>query len=323
MLSSIQLADTQRTTSQLGLGCSGLGGSVGERESLRLLEIAYDEGIRHFDVAPSYGHGAAERCLGGFLRGRHSDVTVTTKYGILPPRQRSILDVARTLARPIARQWPALRKRIARTADRMKGHATFSIAEAQASLERSLQQLGVERVDLWLLHEATADDLTDGGLLKFLEDEVRRGRIGTFGIGSNSGRIPEIWVKQRKYCRVLQYEMQPFTAGPAPYPEAFLIHHRVVQEYFLKISAHLAQNKNLATSWSDALDLDLADRQNLVALLLKSALVAYPDRIVLFSSRSPAHIQANIRIAADAGWNERARRFLELVSKKENTHLLR
>ena len=38
--------------------------------SLRLLEAAYDAGIRHFDVAPMYGYGEAESCLGEF-RARH------------------------------------------------------------------------------------------------------------------------------------------------------------------------------------------------------------------------------------------------------------
>ncbi|HEX4020291.1 MAG TPA: aldo/keto reductase [Acidobacteriaceae bacterium] len=323
MLPSIQLADTGRTTSQLGLGCSGLGGSIGEKESVRLLEVAYDAGVRHFDVAPSYGHGAAERCLGRFLRGKHPDVTVTTKYGILPPKLGGALDLARKIARPITKRLPAFRKRVANAASGLKGHGDFSIPQARASLDRSLQELGLERVDVWLLHEATVDDLTNDALLEFLEDQVRRGRIGTFGIGSEAGRIPAIWENQPRYCRVLQSEWPGFASNTAQYPGAFRIHHRVVQEYFLKLSARLEQNSSLQKIWSDAVDLDLANRQNLIALLLKTALLVHPERIVLFSSRIPAHIQANIRAAADAGWDERAQCFYELVSHWENASLSR
>ena len=59
-------------------------GSISRRESLRLLEAAFDAGIRHFDVAPMYGYGEAEGCLGEFLQRHRADVTVTTKYGIPP-----------------------------------------------------------------------------------------------------------------------------------------------------------------------------------------------------------------------------------------------
>ena len=65
--------DNGRTTTRLGYGCSSLMGALGQKESLALLEAAYDAGVRHFDVAPLYGFGQAEGCLGEFLarhRGR-------------------------------------------------------------------------------------------------------------------------------------------------------------------------------------------------------------------------------------------------------------
>src|SRR5665213_3755850 len=105
-LPRIALADTGRETTRLGFGGAGLMGRLSERESLRLLETAYDAGIRHFDVAPSYGHGMAERCLGKFLRGKIDQVTVATKYGILSPQRAGLLDIARNVTRPVLRRLP-------------------------------------------------------------------------------------------------------------------------------------------------------------------------------------------------------------------------
>lgn len=320
-LPQIALADTGRATTQLGFGCSGLMGGISERESLRLLETAYDAGIRHFDVAPSYGHGAAERCLGKFMRGKSQQVTITTKYGILPPRHTGMLEMARQFARPVvrltAKRLPAIRQRVASAAAGLKGRANFSVAEARGSLNHSLRELGLERIDLWLLHEATAADMGDGALLEFLQEQVRLGRIGTFGIGSDAGSIPALWEQQRDYCRVLQFEWPGFAAALSSYPGAFLIHHRVLNENFFQLSAMLEQDKRLRQRWSEFVDLDLTDRKNLAALLVKAALFAHPDRIVLFSSRTPAHILANVGAAGDAGWNDRAERFREMILHRD------
>ena len=85
-MEQIRLASSGRETTRLGYGCSSIMGALGRRQSLRLLEAAYDAGIRHFDVAPMYGYGEAESCLGEFLQRHPGQLTVTTKYGIAPPK---------------------------------------------------------------------------------------------------------------------------------------------------------------------------------------------------------------------------------------------
>ena len=55
-MEQIRLASSGRETTRLGYGCSSIMGALGRRQSLRLLEAAYDTGIRHFDVAPMYGY---------------------------------------------------------------------------------------------------------------------------------------------------------------------------------------------------------------------------------------------------------------------------
>src|SRR5262245_32083549 len=73
-----------RTTTRIGLGCGRLIGGTSFRTSARLVEAALELGIRHFDVAPSYGLGTAEDVLGA-VPGGVRDVTVTTKIGAPRP----------------------------------------------------------------------------------------------------------------------------------------------------------------------------------------------------------------------------------------------
>ena len=57
----------------LGLGTAPLGGlysPVSDEQAHEVIGAAWDRGIRFFDTAPLYGHGASERRLGAVLRGK-------------------------------------------------------------------------------------------------------------------------------------------------------------------------------------------------------------------------------------------------------------
>ncbi len=47
--------------------------------------------------------------------------------------------------------------------------------------------------------------------------------------------------------------------------------------------------------------------------MLKAALVENPDSIILFSSKSAAHIEHNVRVAADSTLEDPARKFYSLI----------
>src|ERR1700744_1579779 len=161
-MEQIALGTSGRTTTRLGFGCSNLMGATSRRDSLRLLEAAFDAGIRHFDVAPRYGYGEAESCLGEFLQHHRGQITIATKYGILPPKKSALIRVGRSIAGPIVKHLPSLKHPLAKTANaapRNPSPPTFTAAEAQASLHRSLIALRTDHIDLWLLHEAVAADL--------------------------------------------------------------------------------------------------------------------------------------------------------------------
>jgi aryl-alcohol dehydrogenase-like predicted oxidoreductase len=318
-MKSIPLAQTGRQTTRLGFGCSSLMGANTRKESLALLESAFDAGIRHFDVAPMYGYGAAEGLLGEFLAVHPGAVTVTTKYGILPPPNQSLLGLGRKLAGPIVKRLPGIKQRLARAAGSVSGpiaRASFTPAQASESLDRSLRALRTEHIDVWLLHEAEWTDLEDDRLLKFLESSVAAGKIGTFGVGSDQHKIPALLAGAPRYCRVLQYEwsvVDPAIDLGDEFGSAFRSHHRSLTDNFRELHSDLLVDPARRRQWSEATGTDLHRAENLAALMLKAALVFNPDSIILFSSKKPAHIQHNVEVAGDASLEAPARRLYELV----------
>jgi aryl-alcohol dehydrogenase-like predicted oxidoreductase len=112
------LGRTGLRVSALGFGCGDVGGLIvkgtpAERE--RAVARAVEAGINYFDTASSYGGGESERNLGHTLKAIGLRPYVGTKFRLDPAET----DLAGAMAR---------------------------------SLEASLQRLGMERVDLFQLH---------------------------------------------------------------------------------------------------------------------------------------------------------------------------
>jgi aryl-alcohol dehydrogenase-like predicted oxidoreductase len=176
--------------------------------------------------------------------------------------------------------------------------------------------LGIDAIDVWLLHEATADHLDGSDLLAFLRDAQQRRLIGDYGLGADRRRVSEMWERHRDYCSVLQFEWSPLEKEEAKFPGAFVIHHRAISGAFDTLRRFLEQDSNLCRQWSDAVDLDLSDGRNLTGVLLQAALAANPQGMVLFSSRAPEHIRTNVHAAEQTNTQAKGSRFLELVAKK-------
>ena len=216
-------------TSQLAMGTSGIGLSTGRRGPLALLEAAFDVGIRHFDTAPPYGMGQAERCLGEFLAHHKNEVTITTKYGLQPPKTGPLKRVSLRFAKPLLAAAPGFKKGLRRESFASSGRDAgpdFTVETAQAALEKSLRELKTERIQIWLLHEATAAGLGDEKLLRFMEDSQRQGKIGACGVGGAAWKMPEIYAARREYCPVIQCEwdaLEPENRYPGTFPIRFQV----------------------------------------------------------------------------------------------------
>jgi aryl-alcohol dehydrogenase-like predicted oxidoreductase len=327
-MEQIALGNSGRQTTRLGFGCGSIMGVLGRHDSLKILESAYDAGIRHFDVAPRYGYGEAESCLGEFLQRHPGQITVTTKYGILPPKNISLVSLGRKLAGPVVQKLPGFKNRLARVAKATTRNAErpiFSAAQARASLNKSLAHLRTNHIDLWLLHDVEASDLHDDTLLRLMEDLVKEGTIGSFGIACGSASIPDLLARHPAYCRTLQYEWSVLNAAIPDHPgdsfKPFRIRHRALTNHFHDLHHALAKDHPLCQRWSQTTGADLGDKVVLARLMLKASLVMNPASIVLFSSKNPKHIQANAHTASDTTLEPPARRLHELVQSERN-HLL-
>jgi aryl-alcohol dehydrogenase-like predicted oxidoreductase len=156
----------------LGLGTAPLGGlhrAVDEHEAVEAIERAWDLGIRFFDTAPYYGSGLAETRLGLALRGRpRAEFVVSTKVG-------------RRLE-PGSSSWHG--------APPLRAYFDFSYDGALRSLEESLERLGLDEVDVALVHDPDDHyaEATSGAFcaLRRLRDE---GSVKRIGVGMNSSEL--------------------------------------------------------------------------------------------------------------------------------------
>src|SRR6202140_3041313 len=88
MLEYIKIAGTNLVSSRIALGTWAIGGWMWggseEKESIRTIHEALDQGINLIDTAPIYGYGRSEEIVGEALHryGRRPSVIPATKVGI-------------------------------------------------------------------------------------------------------------------------------------------------------------------------------------------------------------------------------------------------
>jgi aryl-alcohol dehydrogenase-like predicted oxidoreductase len=145
------LGRTGRRVGVIGLGAWQLGadwGQVDEADAFATLRAAVEAGVTFIDTADVYGDGRSEQFVGRFLRETDVPVTVATKMG----------------------------RRVAQEA------ANYSAENFLAWNDRSLRNLGVERIDLVQLHCPPDPVYADDRVFDALDDLVERGRIAAYGV---------------------------------------------------------------------------------------------------------------------------------------------
>ena len=149
----VPLGQTGLAVTRLGFGGASIGGlfaPVDDGEALGTLRHAWDLGIRYFDTAPLYGYGASERRVGAALRDEPRDAFVlSTKVG------RLVRDPA-----AIGPHDEIDRQRQGDTDDAFYVRSgperlvfDYSADGVRRSLEESLERLGLDRVDVALIHD--------------------------------------------------------------------------------------------------------------------------------------------------------------------------
>lgn len=158
---------TKRDIDRMWFGCGNFGGmgsspslrSAGdsENQALQLLDHAREVGLRRFDTANTYGGGASEIILGKWLRAQGASFVesaqIATKVGNphgCPP-----------------------------------GETPLSAKQIAHHLDESLRRLGLERIDLYYIHEF--DRVTPlQETLEAIGRAVEAGKIDRFGVSNAS-----------------------------------------------------------------------------------------------------------------------------------------
>jgi len=147
------LGGTGLSLTRLGLGAASIGGlfaAVSDEDAVATVDHAWELGIRTFDVAPLYGYGAAERRVGRALAGRPRDAYVlSTKVGRLVRRPGDIPEGA-----DIDRQaFDGREDAFYVGTDPVRMVFDYSAGGVRRSIEESLERLGLDRIDIALIHD--------------------------------------------------------------------------------------------------------------------------------------------------------------------------
>ena len=192
----------------IGFGCVSLSALSSLKEALKVLDTAFDCGIRWFDTAPLYGNGYSEVILGKFLRGKRKYISLSTKFGLNSDRTIRIPAVLALRGNYLKKKIAPLPKRAA-TVDTNHAPGSSSIryrkidrAEIETSFITSLRMLKTEYINNFLLHEAIPSFLTDEAL-NYVLNLKQEGKILNLGIAANSENIAGCDVDS---WDILQYE---------------------------------------------------------------------------------------------------------------------
>lgn len=138
--------------SEISLGCWTIGadwGDVSEEDAKDILKTSFDNCVNFFDTADVYGDGRSEKLVGEFINSTSERIYVATKAG--------------------RRIFP----------HEAKGYYNKELMESY--VDRSLENLGVETIDLLQMHcpptEVYSDDLT----YQMLDHLVAKGKIQHYG----------------------------------------------------------------------------------------------------------------------------------------------
>src|SRR5437764_1018435 len=147
-----RLGRTGWKVSEISFGAWAIGGAWGDvddRESLAALHRAVDLGVNFFDTADVYGDGRSERLLARLKRERSEGIIIATKAG-----------------------------------RRLEPHVAsgYTRENLSAFVDRSLQNLETDALDLLQLHCPPTEVYYNPQLFEALDDFITAGKIRYYGV---------------------------------------------------------------------------------------------------------------------------------------------
>ena len=156
------LGNTGIEISRIALGCGNFGGigsapaffgqGESENEAFAIMDAAWEMGVTLFDTADAYGGGRSERAIGRWLAQRG----------------------------PEARDRLVLSTKVFHSVEGDPGDRGLAPDRIRRQIEGSLGRLGVDHVDLYVIHEPDPDTPV-GDTLEALDGLVRAGKVRAVG----------------------------------------------------------------------------------------------------------------------------------------------
>jgi D-threo-aldose 1-dehydrogenase len=299
-----------QSSCRVGFGTGGLLRIGSRRERDFVLAAALDSGVAHFDTAPIYGFGEAERTLGRFLQRQRHRVTLTTKFGLRPSALAARLLPLQRAARRAIQLVPALRRAAVRNSGVLYTPPCFSVQFVRKSLESSLRALRTDYVDFFLAHQASSQALPTDEVIGLMEDLQRAGKIRGFGVATDFDWLLPVLERRPQLSRVVQFDSEVSSRNVAALGDGA---DRLLITYGFIGRAVAASRELLQRAPADTSELVRADDETLGGWLLRACVLANPHGMVLMQSRSPARIARNVRAASSPGHDDRVRRLVDLL----------
>ena len=260
---------------KIGFGGASLTSMPSLNLAIKLLDLTFDLGIRHYDTAPVYGNGYSEVIYGKFLKGKRKEVFLVTKFGLGNPSK------VFPLMAPLLIKLNYLRRQLASPANlesqinsSVLSNFTSKIDTKQIvnSVESSLKRLRTDHLNAFMLHEAMPSNLSDDSICELLKLK-ESGKVLKIGIASNVDRIIQESKTIEPIWDILQYEgynLEKKKQVMKLFPNSTHFHHSVFKNTVLsKVDNH-----------SD---------------LLFKAVELNPNGKVIFSTRSKTRLMENMK----------------------------
>ena len=184
---------TDLQVSAMGFGCWEIGGTYGkidEAQFQQAVQRAIDAGINCFDTAEAYGMGTSEQALARALGARRQAVSMVTKFGVGYEEAPNRRDSSRQ--------------------------------RVMASIEKSLQHLQTDYVDVYLVHWPDVHTPFEE-TMRALDDIVQQGKARYIGVSNfrlaqleacmRLRRVDVVQYGWNMFDRRMQTEIFPYCAA--------------------------------------------------------------------------------------------------------------
>lgn len=166
--------------SEIGFGCWELSGASvwtgsNDKDGINAVHCAIDQGINFFDVAPVYGFGHAEEVLGRAIKGKRDKLVIASKCGLVWDYQFTIQNCLKP-------------------------------ESVMAEIDRSLQRLGVDYIDIYQLHWPDYDTPLED-TIQAIQKIKESGKIRNFGISNFPIKYAEVCLKAGVVSHQCLYNM--------------------------------------------------------------------------------------------------------------------